>query len=57
MSCGLPGRNLMMSFKEIYVKSDGELAEDYLICKDTLANEEKVISLLDQYDTKNMTPF
>ncbi|MCB0727308.1 MAG: hypothetical protein KDD00_07585 [Ignavibacteriae bacterium] len=41
-----------------YISNLMKLAEDYLVCKDILVNEEKrVISLLDQFDNKNLTPF
>lgn len=41
-----------------YISNLMKLAEEYLICKDTLGNEEKrAICLLDQFDNKNLTPF
>ncbi|HMQ68599.1 MAG TPA: hypothetical protein PKA90_06420 [Ignavibacteria bacterium] len=41
-----------------YMSNLMKLAEDYLVCKDILGNGEKrEISLLDQFDNKNLTHF
>ena len=53
-----PGKEFNDILLRKYISNLMKLAEDYLICKDTLGNEEKrAVSLLDQFDNKNLTQF